>query len=81
MRRPIDEEAQTPEDPAPHPSDDAHHSNQAQSHAMYGTSESPADSVSHPETIGPFHIVRPLGHGGMGEVYLARQKVLNVSWL
>ena len=48
---------------------------------MYGTSESPADSVSHPETIGPFHIVRPLGHGGMGEVYLARQKVLNVSWL
>jgi non-specific serine/threonine protein kinase/serine/threonine-protein kinase len=32
------------------------------------------DAERHPDRIGPFEIVRPLGRGGMGVVYLGRQE-------
>jgi len=32
------------------------------------------EAVRHPETLGPYHILRPLGHGAFATTYLARHR-------
>ncbi len=44
--------------------------------SLLGQSESPASAVATPRRIGEFEIVRELGRGGMGVVYLAFQESL-----
>lgn len=41
--------------------------------ALQRMSRTPLHEVPVPETIGPYRVVRRLGHGGMGIVYLAEQ--------
>lgn len=50
-------------------------------HLIDGSLDSPAQPSSEPlgintTEIGPYELIRPLGHGGMGSVYLARHRKL-----